>query len=190
MDRNYSDQLEQEISKNRKLAHLLCKARRQSRQHKDQLKDLEHTVKKNEIDLQEPWAESHKLLNQLRELKRTKDDAITILRSTISTKDTELANAAESTQALRTQLSEAQGNAQITLHELDRFKNVERMNCDFKAENVALTSRIEVLERDLALRDTTMAHCTTRLERLTTRNTELKRRLKNSLRENEEVRKR
>jgi hypothetical protein len=65
MDRNYSDQLEQEISKNGKIGLLLRKARRQSRQHKDQLKDLEDTVKKNETDLQEPWAESHKLLNQL-----------------------------------------------------------------------------------------------------------------------------
>ena len=45
-----------------------------------------------------------------------------------------------------------------------------------------------MVERDLTTRDTMMAHCTSRLERLTTINTELETRLKNSLRENKEVR--
>ena len=189
INRSYADQLEQEILKNLKLRRLWQKARRQSRRHEHQLKDLEDTVNQHENDLQEPWAESHRLRNQLRELERTKDDTITSLRSTISTKDAELADVAVFTRALGAQLSEAQAKTHITLNELDHLQSVERTNHELRTENATLTSRIKVLKRDLATQDNMRTHYTTRLERLSARNTELKKSLENSLRETDEAQK-
>jgi hypothetical protein len=51
------------------------------------------------------------------------------------------------------------------------------------AENAALISRVEQLERDLDTRDGIVTRYTARLERLTTKNTELERSLENSFRE-------
>ena len=189
MNRSYSDQLEQEISENHKIRRLLQKARRQSRQHEHQLKDLEDAIEKHENDLQEPWAESHGLLNKLRELERTKDETIATLRSTISTKDLKLADAAESTQALRAQLSEAQAKAQITLSELDHLKSVERVNHEVGTKNTALECRVKVLERDLATHKATRTHHTTRLEGVTAKNRELEKSLEKSRRETDKAQK-
>jgi chromosome segregation ATPase len=182
-NQSYSDQLEQEISENRKIRRLLQKARRQSRQYEHQLRDLEDSVKEHENNLQEPWAESHRLLNKLRELTKSKGDTITAMQATISTKDTELADAAESIQALKAELSEAQANAHIKLNELDHVKSIQCTNNQLITENAVLMSRVEELERDLATRDAMVTRYTTRLERLTIKNAELNKSLENSLRE-------
>jgi chromosome segregation ATPase len=150
---------------------------------------LEDSVKKHESDLQEPWAEFHRLLNKPKELERSKDDTITALQSTISTKEAELTDAAESTQALEAQLSEAQANSHLRLNEPDHVKSIQCTNDELKTENAALTSRVEVLERDLATCDVMMTRYTARLERLTARNAELDKRLENSLRETEKAQK-
>lgn len=60
-----------------------------------------------------------------------------------------LTDSAESTQALITLLNKAQDHAQITLHELNGLKSVERMNRELKAENAELIFLVEVPERDL-----------------------------------------
>jgi chromosome segregation ATPase len=175
-NQSYSDQLEQEISENRKLRRLLQKARRQSRQDGYQLKELEDSVQKHESDLQESWAESHRLLNKLRELKKTRDDSITALQSTVSTKDAELADAAESMQALKAQLSEAQANARVRLNEPNYVKSIHRTKHEqLSTQNAALMSRIE----DFAAR----------LENLVATNTELEKSLEESQRETDRAEK-
>jgi chromosome segregation ATPase len=169
-NQSYSDQLEQEISENRKLRRLLQKARRQSRQHEHQLKELEDSVQKHESELQEPWAESHRLVSKLRELKETSDDTITALQSTVLTKDAQLADAAESMQALKARLSEAQADVHVRLNELDYAKSVHRTkHKQLTTQNAALTSRV----KDFAAR----------LESLVTTNTELEKSLEESQRE-------
>jgi hypothetical protein len=188
-NRSYSDQLEHEISENRKIRRILQKSRRQSRRYEHQLRDLEDSVKEHESDLQEPWAESHRLLNKLRELEKTKDDTIAALQSTISTKDMEMAGAAESIQALEAELSNAQANAHIRPNEVEHVKNIQRTNHELTTKNAALVSRVEVLERDVATYKVVMTRCTARLERLTARNVELDKSLENSLRETEMARK-
>lgn len=131
------------------------KARHHSRQCKQQLKDLEDSNKKYESDLQEPWAESHKLLNKLKEPRKSKDDTITTLRSTLAAKEAELLDVTLNMQVLH---NEAQMN--------------ERTNKELQSNNVGLTSRNKVLESDLKI-----------LVRLTARNTELNKSLEESQRE-------
>jgi hypothetical protein len=159
-NQTYFDQLEQEILENRRIRRLLQKARRQSRQHEQQLKDLEESVKQHEGALQAPWAESHGLLNKL----RSKD---------------------ESMQALEAQLSNVQAHTHLRLSRLDHVANVQRTNDELRTKNATLISRVEVLERDLASCDVDITRFTARIERLTARNAGLKKDLENSLRATE-----
>jgi hypothetical protein len=78
-------------------------------------------------------------------------------------------------------VSEAQANAHIRLNEPDHVKSIQCTNHQLTTENAALTSRVEELERHLTTRDAMVARYTARLERLTTKNTELEKDLENSL---------
>jgi chromosome segregation ATPase len=142
-----------------------------------------------ENDLQEPWAESHRLLNELRKLQKSKDDTITALQSAISTKDAELADAAESIEELEAKLSEAQAHAYVKLSELDHVKSIRCTNDQLTTENAVLISRVERLKRDIVTRDAILTRSTARIERLTTKNMELEESLQNSLNEIEKGRK-